>query len=100
VALSIQQSASYLGKDRWSWSVWVDGPPEELETIDHVVYILDPTFHDPVRLIKDRSTKFRLDTSSWGVFTIHAQAVDREGHETPLHHKLELMYPDGTPTAA
>ena len=72
--LSIRQDSAYAGGDRWRWSVWLEGPPEELDSIDHVTYILHPTFHEPVREIRDRSTKFRLDTSGWGTFTIHAKA--------------------------
>ncbi len=100
MALSIQQSAKYVGKNRWEWSVWIAGPADELDSIVRVMYILDPTFHNPVRTVFDRATNFRLDTSGWGTFTIHARAFDRSGRETPLHHDLVLLYPDGTPTLA
>lgn len=100
MALSIQQSQEYLGKDRWRWSVWLDGTPQELDSVDHVVYILDSTFHNPVRPVSDRTTNFRLDTSGWGTFTLHANVVDRNRQETTLHHTLVLLYPDGKPTLA
>lgn len=100
MALAIRQDEKYLGKDRWQWSVWVDGPPEELDAIDHVVYVLDSTFHDPVRTVTDRSTKFQLTTSGWGIFTVYAKAIKKDGSETNLEHDLVLRYPDGTPTAA
>jgi len=98
--LSLEQEASYVGKNRWKWSVWLEGSPAELDEIDHVIYILHPTFHDPVRRVDDRYTKFRLDTSGWGTFKIHAKAVHRDGHETALEHDLVLLYPDGTATVA
>lgn len=100
MALSIQQSQNYLGKDRWQWSVWLDGPAEELDAVKQVVYILHPTFHNPVRTIADRESNFRLETSGWGTFTIHAIAQGRDGRETTLSHDLVLQYPDGTPSAA
>jgi transcription initiation factor IIF auxiliary subunit len=100
VALSIQQAQEYMGNDRWRWSVWLDGEPQDLDLVDHVVYILHPTFHHPVREVCDRSTNFRLETSSWGAFTIHAKAMLRDGREVTLDHDLVLVYPDGTPTAA
>jgi transcription initiation factor IIF auxiliary subunit len=100
MALFIQQDARYLGKDRWQWSVWLDGPPEELDEIDHVRYILHSTFHDPVREVRNRANNFRLDTSGWGTFTLYAKAVHKDGHETPLQHDLVLLYPDGKPTLA
>ncbi len=100
MSLSIEQDARYAGKDRWTWSVWVEGNPSQLDDIDRVVYILHPTFHNPVREVEDRNSKFRLDTSSWGTFTIRAKAIHRDGSETSLRHDLKLVYPDGTPTFA
>jgi transcription initiation factor IIF auxiliary subunit len=100
MALSIQQDARYLGKDRWQWSVWLEGPREELDQIDHVMYILDPTFNDPVREVGNRDENFRLEGSAWGTFTLYAKAVYKDGHETSLQHHLALLCPDGTPTLA
>ena len=100
MALVIHQDENYLGKERWEWSLWVDGPTEELDFIDHVVYRLDSTFHDPVRTISERSTNFRLSTSGWGTFKIYAKAVMKDGPEIPLEHDLVLRYPSGTATLA
>ena len=100
MALTIRQNEKYMGKDRWEWSVWVEGPQEELDAIDHVVYVLDSTFHDPVRTVNERSTNFRLTTSGWGIFTVYAKAVSKDGRETTLAHDLVLRYTDGTPTVA
>lgn len=100
MALSIQQTQQYAGSGRWRWSVWLDGTPEELDSVDHVTYILHPTFNDPVRPVSDRTTNFRLDTSGWGTFTMHADIVHRDGRETILTHDLVLLYPDGKPTLA
>ena len=33
VALVMCQAETYIGKDRWEWPVWVDGPPEELDAL-------------------------------------------------------------------
>jgi transcription initiation factor IIF auxiliary subunit len=90
MALSIEQDSSYLGHDRWKWSVWLGGQDSELDQVDHVMYILDPTFHNPVREIYDRDTKFRLETSSWGTFTLLAKAVLKDGREVSLQHDLEF----------
>ena len=79
MALSIQQDSKYVGKGRWEWAVWLEGASDELDAVDHVFYILHPTFHNPVREIHDRSTKFRLDTSGWGTFTIHATVATPAG---------------------
>jgi transcription initiation factor IIF auxiliary subunit len=100
MSLCIRQEEKYVGHDRWKWSVWLEGPQAELDQIDHVMYILHPTFHNPVREIPDRSSNFRLEASSWGTFTIRAKAIFKDGTEQPLQHDLQLHYPDGTPTPA
>lgn len=100
MALKIKQDFEYKGKDWWKWSVWVDGPEQELDEIKYVEYTLHPTFSKPVRKIDDRSSKFRLETAGWGVFTIYAKVVHKDGGKTLLEHDLELLYPDGTPTTA
>jgi transcription initiation factor IIF auxiliary subunit len=100
MALSIRQDSKYLGHDRWKWSVWLEGSSEELDHVKQVMYVLHPTFHNPVRIVDNRATKFRLETSGWGTFTIHAKVVDHAGRETYLDHPLTLLYPDGTPTPA
>ena len=98
MALSVQQSQEYLGNDRWRWSIWLSDTPEELDSIDDAIYILHPTFHNPVRCINDRATNFRLNTSGWGTFTVHFRVVYRDGHETSTKHDLVLLYPDDTTT--
>jgi len=100
MALSIQQASTYMGDDRWRWSVWLIGPDHELDAVDHVTYILHPTFLEPVREISDRKTNFRLDTTGWGTFTILAKVILKDDREELLQHELVLVYPDGTPTTA
>jgi transcription initiation factor IIF auxiliary subunit len=98
--LSIEQAATYLGRDRWEWSIWLEGPAKDLDSVDRVMYILDPTFHNPVREVSDRASGFRLETKSWGTFRIYAKVFMKGGEERLLEHDLKLYYPDGTPTAA
>ena len=100
MAVVLKQDATYVGDDRWTWSIWLDGPAAELDSIAHVTYILHSTFLNPVREVSDRSTKFRLETSGWGTFTIYAKATYKDGHELALEHDLVLTYPNGTPTTA
>jgi transcription initiation factor IIF auxiliary subunit len=100
MALSIRQDEQYRGHDYWHWSVWLDGSPEELNDVDHVMWILHHTTLNPVREVSDRSSNFRLEDSSWGIFTVRAKVFHKSGQETVLHHDLVLTYPDGTPTTA
>ena len=100
MALTIKQDFEYRRKDWWKWWVWIDGPVNELDGIDHVVYTLHPTFPNPVRTVRERKSNFRLETSGWGAFPIYATAVRKDGAEIELNHYLRLEYPDGTPTTA
>jgi transcription initiation factor IIF auxiliary subunit len=96
--LRLRQSADYEGGDSWSWAVWVEGSDADLDAIDYVEYTLHPTFPRPVRQIRDRSSKFRLETRGWGSFTIYATVVRKDGVPLRLEHDLELYYPDGRET--
>jgi transcription initiation factor IIF auxiliary subunit len=98
--LRIQQGYHYQGDDWWDWWVWVEGPDEVLDEVAFVEYTLHPTFPNPVRTVRDRTTKFRLDTRGWGVFTIYVKVVAKDGSAVMLSHALELSYPDGTPNVA
>jgi transcription initiation factor IIF auxiliary subunit len=94
MAIRIEQGFKYRGEDYWDWWVWIEGSKEELDQIDRVIYILHPTFPNPVRELWDRSTKFLMTTAGWGVFLIRATVKHQDGKETHLQHHLKLEYPD------
>ena len=96
--LTIAQSSKYQGNDYWKWSVWLDGPSEELDRVDHVTYFLHRSFPNHVRVVKTRTTKFRLSTAGWGVFRLVAKVIDKDGRETRLERDLVLEYPKETPS--
>jgi transcription initiation factor IIF auxiliary subunit len=98
MALRIEQGFRYRGEDYWDWWIWIEGPPEELDGVDRVVYILHPTFPSPVQEVKNRASKFRLQTAGWGVFLIRATVKHKDGRKTLLKHFLQLEYPDQAPT--
>jgi transcription initiation factor IIF auxiliary subunit len=98
--LQIQQGSEYEGHDYWKWWVWLEGPDEELDRVETVVYHLHPTFRNPVRAVTDRASKFLLETAGWGVFKLRATLHRKDGTREQLSHELELRYPDGTPTTA
>lgn len=100
MAYALAQDFEFKGDDWWEWSIWIDGDENELNKIKFVEYTLHPTFPNPVRIIKDRQTKFRLEAAGWGIFTIYAKAVLQNGSKIDMEHELELLYPDGTPTFA
>jgi len=92
--MRIAQSDKYQGNDWWEWSIWIDGTPQELNTIESVTYTLHPSFHPPVRRVTDRSTDFRLEASGWGVFPVFARVNFKDGSSQDLKHDLLLHYPD------
>jgi transcription initiation factor IIF auxiliary subunit len=98
MGLTIKQESSYLGEDWWAWSIALDGPPEELDRVQYVVYTLHPTFPSPVRRVTDRSTHFRLDAKGWGTFTVYVEVSFKDGPPQTLSHELALYYPDGEAT--
>jgi transcription initiation factor IIF auxiliary subunit len=98
MATRIEQGFKYQGDDYWDWWIWIEGTSQELDQIDRVIYILHPTFPSPVREVKDRSTKFRLKASGWGVFLIRATVKYKNGKEASLTHYLRLEYPGQVPS--
>jgi len=88
--LKLKHSSAWQGKDRWKWSVWVEGKHESIEQIDRVEYILHPTFPNPVRLITNRSSNFKLESKGWGEFMIHANVITKSGRTLRLNHWLKL----------
>jgi transcription initiation factor IIF auxiliary subunit len=95
--LQIAQDQQYIEKDWWKWSVWIEGPNNELDEVKEVTYKLHPTFKNPVRTIQARASKFKLQSAGWGVFPIRAKIEFKNGTSIILTHYLKLFYPDGTP---
>ena len=90
----IDQWQEYAGDDWWKWAVWIEGSDEDLDQVEYVEWTLHPTFPDPIRRIKNRRVKFRLDTGGWGTFQIRARLRMKDGKDVKLSHDLELLYPD------
>ncbi len=91
----IKQGSSFEKDDWWTWWVWIEGSENDLDKIESVVYILHSTFKDPVRTNTNRSEKFMLKTSGWGVFTLYAKIILKDGKHIKLSHDLKLYYPSG-----
>ena len=90
MSLLVQQADTYRGDNYWDWSVWLEGPPAELDQIEYVEYRLHPTFPDPVRHIRNRSSKFTLSAAGWGGFTIYVNVIFRDGSRLPISYPLGL----------
>jgi hypothetical protein len=88
--ITIAQSSTPTGKDRWLWSVWLEGTEAELDGVEHVIYTLHPTFAVPVQRVSNRASRFRLESGGWGEFAIHAEVHRRDGGVDTLRHWLRL----------
>jgi len=93
MSLRIEQKSRQKSEDRWDWSVWVAGKPKELAKIDSVTYVLHPTFSNPVRVMRNRAQKFRLNSSGWGEFTINVEIRRKDGKILKRSHALKLDSP-------
>jgi NTE family protein len=102
MALELTQDSTYAGDDFWHWSAWIEGPDDELDRVEQVVYTLHHTFPNPIRTVTDRRTKFRLETEGWGVFRLYATIVYDDKTEKLLQVDLEFEPPPEArrPTAA
>ena len=89
---SIAQKASRREdkKKYWNWSVWVEATDDDLDDIDHVLYILHSTFKHPYREVYERETNFKLDSSGWGVFNIKIKIYLKNGDTVKLDHGLRF----------
>jgi transcription initiation factor IIF auxiliary subunit len=99
MSLRVAQDQRYVEEDIdwWEWSIWIEGPDEELDEVKEVTYKLHPTFKKPLRTIDDRASKFKLESEGWGVFPIRVKVELKNGVVIKLVHELQLFYPDGTP---
>lgn len=88
-----KQWFSYTGDDYWDWSVWIESDnPKKLDDIVSVTYHLHNTFYNPVRIIKDRDSNFKLETSGWGTFRIYIVINLKDQSVVELKHDLILEY--------
>jgi transcription initiation factor IIF auxiliary subunit len=94
MSLKIAQDSQYQGNNWWKWSIWIEGPAEELNHIKSVTYVLHPTFANPVRTVADRASNFKLKAHGWGIFPIRINVLKENGKTVTLEHELELSRPD------
>ena len=57
-------------RDWYEWKVFVSDDDSTMNSIDHVEYLLHPTFPNPRTVKIDRISKFALCGSGWGQFNI------------------------------
>jgi hypothetical protein len=95
----LETKAEPRGESWWEWSVWVEGSDAALALLASVRYVLHPTFRNPVRVVADRTSKFRLTSSGWGEFAIEAEVTRVDGRTFRLERWLDLGFQQGREAA-
>lgn len=90
---AVAQSQKYEGDQWWKWSLWIEGPEEDLDEIQSVTYTLHPTFPEPIRTVTDRASKFQLRCSGWGIFLIPIEVRLKNAKAVRLAHQLQFSIP-------
>lgn len=90
LGIRLENSSELVGGGRYDWTVYVVAEEPVLNEIDHVVYILHPSFPEPKRLIETRENSFSLSANGWGEFLITAKVIFKNGEVVPIEHWLRL----------
>ncbi len=78
------------GYDLYEWIVFVDEDEDTLEKIDHVEYLLHPTFPHPRRVVSDRESKFALLSGGWGTFDLKVKISFKDGTYEDTSYRLNF----------
>lgn len=91
MAVQIRQTSRRRGRENWwDWEIHLEGPQEELESIEYVEYTLHETFPNPVRRRSNPRDGFKLKTSGWGVFTVYMRIHYKSGKDEIREHFLQF----------
>jgi hypothetical protein len=96
----IAQDQQYVGGDYWNWSAWIEASPDSLAQIDHVTWLLHPSFTPSRVESRSADSKFRLDSSGWGTFRLRAEVHTKAGDSIAVSRMLKLTYPDEAESAS
>jgi transcription initiation factor IIF auxiliary subunit len=83
--LTVSNTSSYIGKSRWAWTLYVEGPASVVGKIKCVQYTLHPTFPNPVRVVCQRGLNdkepFALHGDGWGEFDVGVKVMFANGEK-------------------
>ncbi len=86
--IKTRNTARYMSRNMWEWSVFIEAPQNELDQIERVEYLLHPTFRNNRVVIDTRDNNFKLTRRGWGTFTIKVTLFHTNGQTTELEHPL------------
>ena len=88
--LKLVNNSKYRDNRSWSWNIWLEGPAVEQGKVVSVKYFLHPTFKNPIQLVTDKSSKFKLSGGGWGEFNVKAEVLTEDKKTVTLNHWLEF----------
>jgi transcription initiation factor IIF auxiliary subunit len=88
--ITIDNTATYLGNGRYSWTVFVKADASTLGQIESVQYTLHPTFQNPI--VWGKGPNFAYSAVGWGEFNIVARIFYKDKRTpTTANHWLHLF---------
>jgi transcription initiation factor IIF auxiliary subunit len=98
--IAIDNTSSLSGKSGYyNWTVFVQADDVTLNNIDHVEYLLHPTFSNPQVSSNNRSTNFSYTSTGWGEFEIKVKIVFKN-RQPPQYISYWLRLQSKIPKAA
>lgn len=73
-----------------TWTVFVKANDPVLNAIDHVEYLLDPTFPKPQVAVYERNNNFSYTATGWSGFEIKAKVVYKNKTSEYIKYWLKL----------
>ena len=73
----------FPGKNMYRFDAVIDAPGEILDQIEAVNYCLHPSYPNPMRIVKDRPSRFKLKELAWGIATLRAE-VKMKNRKEPI----------------
>jgi transcription initiation factor IIF auxiliary subunit len=81
------------GREHYNIGVWLDGSDDELDSIEHVEYLLHPSFKNNLRSSKNRINNFSITIWTWGYFGITITVFYKDGKTTSIPYGLSYDLP-------
>ena len=80
-------------REHYHIRIWLDGPEEDLDQVEYVVYVLHPTFRNRTRRAKNRDKKFEISIWTWGLFVIQTSIHFKNGQIKDIKYYLSYDLP-------
>ncbi|MCJ7626091.1 MAG: hypothetical protein MUO76_21575 [Anaerolineaceae bacterium] len=80
-------------REHYHVRIWLDGPDNDLDQVEDVVYVLHPSFRNRIRRAKDRDKKFEIVIWTWGMFVIQTCINFKNGQTKDIKYYLSYELP-------